>query len=76
MSAPTPRQGRLAHSPVVLLGGQWWLDGGAGSIPASDPAFTAALDDFALSMAAADRAVANLLIRQDEASAVDPGGRR
>ncbi|MEU7179515.1 MULTISPECIES: hypothetical protein [Streptomyces] len=76
MSAPTPRQGRLAHSPVVLRAGQWWLDGGAGSVPASDPAFTAVLDDFALSMAAADQAVANLLIRQDEASAVDPGGRR
>ncbi|KIF77321.1 hypothetical protein QR77_32630 [Streptomyces sp. 150FB] len=76
MSAPTPQQGRLAHAPVVLRGGRWWLDGGADSIPASDPAFTAALDDFSLSMAAADRSVANLLIRQDEASSVDPGGRR
>ncbi|MFE9344728.1 hypothetical protein [Streptomyces olivaceus] len=76
MSAPTPQQGRLAHAPVVLRGGRWWLDGGAGSVPASDPAFTAILDDFALSMAAADQAVANLLIRQDEASSVDPGGRR
>ncbi|MFB7556117.1 hypothetical protein [Streptomyces brevispora] len=76
MSAPTPQHGRLAHAPVALRGGRWWLDGGAGSIPASDPAFTAALDDFALSMAAADRAVANLLIRQDEASVVDPGGQQ
>ncbi|MBP0456107.1 hypothetical protein [Streptomyces montanisoli] len=76
MSAPSPRQGRLAHAPVVLRGGQWWLDGGVGSIPASDPAFTAVLDDFALSMAAADRAVANLHFRQDEATSVDPGGRR
>ena len=76
MSAPTPQQGRLAHAPVVLHGGRWWLDGEAGSVPASDPAFTAVLDDFALSMAAADQAVANLLIRQDEASCVDPGGRR
>ncbi|MBP3080756.1 hypothetical protein WP39_25560 [Streptomyces sp. 604F] len=76
MSAPTPQQGRLAHAPVVLRGGRWWLDGGAGSIPASDPAFTTALDDFALSMAAADRAVANLHIRQDETPSVDPGGRR
>ncbi|MFD4025397.1 hypothetical protein ACFWRV_18045 [Streptomyces sp. NPDC058576] len=76
MSAPTPQQGRLAHAPVVLRGGRWWLDGGASSVPASDPAFTAVLDDFALSMAAADRAVANLLIRQDEAPCVDPGGRR
>ncbi|MCX4775129.1 MULTISPECIES: hypothetical protein [Streptomyces] len=76
MSAPTPQQGRLAHAPVVLCGGRWWLDGGAGSVPASDPAFTAVLDDFALSMAAADQAVANLLVRQDKASCVDPGGRR
>lgn len=76
MSAPTPQQGRLAHAPVVLRGSRWWLDGGAGSVPASDPAFTAVLDDFALSMAAADQAVANLLIRQDEAPCVDPGGRR
>lgn len=76
MSAPTPQQGRLAHAPVVLRGGRWWLDGEAGSVPASDPAFTAVLNDFALSMAAADQAVANLLIRQDEASCADPGGRR
>ncbi|MEU3238864.1 hypothetical protein ACFYNH_23600 [Streptomyces anthocyanicus] len=76
MSAPTPQQGQLAHAPVVLRGGRWWLDGGGGSVPASDPAFTAVLDDFALSMAAADQEVANLLIRQDEASCVDPGGRR
>ncbi|WP_327272313.1 hypothetical protein OG609_08935 [Streptomyces sp. NBC_01224] len=76
MSAPTPQQGRLAHAPVVLRGGRWRLDCGAGSIPASDPAFTAALDDFALSMAAADRAVANLLIRQDEVPSVDPGGQQ
>ncbi|MFH9266708.1 hypothetical protein ACH4KN_21020 [Streptomyces sp. NPDC017546] len=76
MSAPTPQQGRLAHAPVVLRGGRWWLDGEAGSVPASDPAFTAVLDDFALSMAAADQAVANLLVRQDEVSCADPGGRR
>ncbi|WP_097866003.1 hypothetical protein [Streptomyces sp. rh34] len=76
MSAPTPQQGRLAHAPVVLRGGRWWLDGEAGSVPASDPAFTAVLDDFALSVAAADQAVANLLIRQDEAPCADPGGRR
>ncbi|MCX5039970.1 hypothetical protein [Streptomyces coelicoflavus] len=76
MSAPTPQQGRLAHAPVVLRGGRCWLDGGADSVPASDPAFTAVLDDFALSMAAADQAVTNLLIRQNEASCVDPGGRR
>lgn len=76
MSAPTPQQKRFAHAPIFLRGGRWWLDGGAGSIPASDPAFTAALDDFALSMAAADRAVANLHIRQDETPSVAPGGMR
>ncbi|WP_414490445.1 hypothetical protein [Streptomyces halstedii] len=66
----------MAHAPVVLRGGRWWLDGKAGSAPDSDPAFTDVLDDFALSMAAADRAVANLLIRQDEAPSVNPGGWR
>ncbi|MFJ7772640.1 hypothetical protein ACIQ1J_30700 [Streptomyces sp. NPDC097107] len=76
MSPPTPQQERLAHAPVVLRGGRWWLDGGVDSVPASDPAFTAVLDDFALSIAAADQAVADLLIRQDEASCIDPGGRR
>ncbi|WP_093801767.1 hypothetical protein [Streptomyces sp. Wb2n-11] len=79
MSAPMPRPGRLPHSPVVLRDGRWWLVGRAGSIPASDPAFTAVLDDFAQAMAAADRAVADLRIRQSESSTSDPGdlgGRR
>ncbi|MFF4757813.1 hypothetical protein [Streptomyces sp. NPDC001292] len=76
MSAPTPRPRRLPHSPVVLRGGQWWLVGRTGSVPASDPAFSAVLDDFAQAMAAADRAVADLRIRQSEPSAPDPGDRR
>lgn len=76
MSATTPHPRQLAHFPVVQRGSHWWLDGGAGSVPASDPTFTALLDDFALSMAAADRAVANLRIRQSEPTAAYPGGRR
>lgn len=76
MSAPTPRPGRLPRSPVVLRDGQWWLIGRAGSIPASDPEFTAVLDDFAQAMAAADRAVAGLSTRQRGSSAPAPGGRR
>ncbi|WP_406341356.1 hypothetical protein [Streptomyces sp. NBC_01578] len=73
MSAPTPRPGRLPRSPVVLGDGQWWLVGRGGSIPVSDPAFTAVLDGFAQSMAAADRAVAGLRTRQSESSTSDPG---
>ncbi|WP_346158670.1 hypothetical protein [Streptomyces roseiscleroticus] len=76
MSALMPRPRRLAHSPVVLRGGQWWLVGAAGSVPASDPSFTAVLDDFAQAMAAADRAVADLRIQQSEPSAPVPGDRR
>lgn len=76
MNAPTAYTRRPPYSPVVLRGGQWWLVGRAGSIPASDPAFTAALDDFAQAMAAADRAVADLRSRQSEPSVPDPGDRR
>lgn len=76
MSAPTPRPGRLPRSPVILRDGRWWLIGEAGSIPASDPAFTAVLDDFAQAMAAADQAVVGLRTRQRESSAFDPGGPR
>ncbi|MFD4505340.1 hypothetical protein [Streptomyces sp. NPDC058457] len=76
MSVPTPCPRRPPRSPVVLRGGQWWLVGRAGSVPASDPTFTAALDDFAQAMAAADRAVADLRSRQSEPSVPDPGDRR
>ncbi|MFE5733544.1 hypothetical protein ACFQ7A_21895 [Streptomyces sp. NPDC056528] len=59
---------------MVLRDGQWWLVGRAGSIPASDPAFSAVLDDLAQAMAAADRAVAELRTRQGGPSG--SGGRR
>ncbi|MGW3557609.1 hypothetical protein ACWDNT_09595 [Streptomyces sp. NPDC000963] len=75
MSAPAPRP-RLPCSPVVLRDGQWWLVGRAGSIPVSDAAFSAVLDNFAQVVAAADRAVADLRTRQNDSSASDPGGRR
>ncbi|MFJ4007339.1 hypothetical protein ACIPWL_28320 [Streptomyces sp. NPDC090023] len=70
MSAPTP----LPRSPVVLRDGRWWLVSRTGSIPASDPAFTTVLNDFAQAMAAADRAVANLRARHSRSSVPDAGG--
>nr|WP_202486494.1 hypothetical protein [Streptomyces sp. SID4985] len=60
-------------SPVVLRDGRWWLVGRTGSIPASDPAFIAVLDDFAQAMAAADRAVAGLRARQNGSCASGTG---
>ncbi|MBV1949167.1 MULTISPECIES: hypothetical protein [unclassified Streptomyces] len=72
MSAPTP----LPRSPAVLRDGRWWLVGRSGSIPASDPAFTAVLDDFAQAMAAADRAVDGLLTRHSASSVPDARGQR
>ncbi|MGQ4352894.1 hypothetical protein [Streptomyces drozdowiczii] len=76
MSAPTPRPGRLPRSPVVLRDGQWWLVSGAGSILATDPAFTSRLDDFATAVAAADQAVADLHARQNGPSGSGAGGTR
>ncbi|MCX4751260.1 hypothetical protein OG455_38145 [Kitasatospora sp. NBC_01287] len=58
-----PRPERLAGSPVVRRGDQWWLVTGAGSILATDPTFTGELDRFAAAMAAADREVARLLTK-------------
>ncbi|MFC8010379.1 hypothetical protein [Streptomyces cinereoruber] len=74
MSAPAP----LAQSPAVLRDGRWWLVGGAGAVPLSDPAFTTVLDRFAEALSAADRAVADLRARPGEPSASVPstGGRR
>ncbi|MEV6976922.1 hypothetical protein [Kitasatospora sp. NPDC093806] len=62
-----PRSEQLAGSPVVRRGSQWWLVTGAGSILATDPAFTGELDRFATAMAAADREVARL--RDERAAA-------
>ncbi|MFE3860279.1 hypothetical protein ACFXPT_07570 [Streptomyces goshikiensis] len=76
MSAPTPRSRRLLDAPVVLRDGWWWIFCRAGSIPVSDAAFTAVLDDFAQAVAAADRAVADLRTRQSESSVPDLGGQR
>ncbi|MBB4981497.1 hypothetical protein [Streptomyces nymphaeiformis] len=72
MSAPTPRSARLAQSPAVRLDGRWWLVGGAGAVPVSDPAFTTALDGFAEALSAADRTVADLRARPGEPSASVP----
>ncbi|ANZ14842.1 hypothetical protein O1L44_02530 [Streptomyces noursei] len=76
MSAPTPRSGRLVGSPVVRRDGRWWLVSGAGSILATDPTFTGALDGFAAAVAAADQAVADLRSRQNGHPAPDGGGQR
>ncbi|WP_344447074.1 hypothetical protein [Kitasatospora nipponensis] len=55
-----PRPDRLAGSPVVGRGSQWWLVTGSGAILSTDPVFTGELDRFAAAMAAADQAVAEL----------------
>ncbi|MFD9503429.1 hypothetical protein [Streptomyces sp. NPDC060035] len=76
MSATTPRPGRLVRSPVVLRDGQWWLVSRAGSILATDPAFTSMLDGFAEAMAAADQAVTDLRVRQSAPPPSGAGGQR
>ncbi|WP_405361922.1 hypothetical protein OG535_29135 [Kitasatospora sp. NBC_00085] len=70
-SSRIPRSDRLAGSPVVRRGGQWWLVTGTGSILATDPTFTGELDRFAAAMAAADREVAR--IRDERATALKEG---
>jgi hypothetical protein len=52
---------RLAGTPAVRRGGHWWLIAPTGSLLASDPAFTDELDQSAADLAAADRAVAEVL---------------
>ncbi|MGW0885613.1 hypothetical protein [Streptomyces sp. NPDC002671] len=75
-SCPLTRSERLARSPVVRHGGQWWLVTGSGSILATDPTFTSELDRFAAAMAAADQAVADLRSQQDDPPAPRPGRQR
>jgi hypothetical protein len=75
-SPPLARSERLALSPVVRRGGQWWLVTGSGSILATDPTFTGELDRFADAMAAADQAVADLRSRQDDPPTPRPGRQR
>ncbi|AVV47539.1 hypothetical protein C6376_17490 [Streptomyces sp. P3] len=70
------RSERLARSPVVRRGGQWWLVTGSGSILATDPKFTGELDRFADAMTAADQAVANLRSQQDDPPSPRPGRQR
>ncbi|MFG3112849.1 hypothetical protein ACGF4C_00455 [Streptomyces sp. NPDC048197] len=56
---------RLADAPVVRRAGRWWLVSPSGTMLATDPAFTGALDRFATDMAAANRAVADLHNERD-----------
>ncbi|WP_405013552.1 hypothetical protein [Kitasatospora sp. NBC_01539] len=65
-TSPVPRSERLAGSPVVRRGGQWWLVTGSGAILSTDPVFTGELDRFAAAMAAADQAVAELRAARSE----------
>ncbi|MQS14721.1 hypothetical protein F7Q99_21255 [Streptomyces kaniharaensis] len=65
-SSSAPRSERLANSPVVRRGGQWWLVTGSRSILSTDPTFTGELDRFAAAMAAADQAVAELRTQKRE----------
>ncbi|MFE7318257.1 hypothetical protein ACFU7T_34950 [Streptomyces sp. NPDC057555] len=62
------RSERLADTPVIRRDGHWWLVSPAGTMLASDHAFTAELDRFAADMAAADRAVAELHTKHTAAS--------
>ncbi|MDX3585605.1 hypothetical protein [Streptomyces europaeiscabiei] len=76
-SSRVPRWERLAGSPAVRRGtGQWWLVGGVGSIPCTDPTFTGELDRFAAAMAAADQAIAGLHSQQDDPPTPHPGRQR
>ena len=75
-SPPLARSERLARSPVVRRGGQWWLVTSSGSILATDPTFTGELDRFADAMTAADQAVADLRSQQDDPPTPRPGRRR
>lgn len=75
-SSPPARSERLAGSPVVRRGGQWWLVAGSGSVLATDPTFTGELDRFAAAMAAADRAIADLRSPQDDPPTPHPGQQR
>ncbi|WP_326657792.1 hypothetical protein [Streptomyces sp. NBC_00385] len=74
MSSPNPafppaRARRLMLSPVVRHDGRWWLVSRAGSMLATDPDFTSALNDFSTAVTAADQAVAELHTRQSESPA-------
>ncbi|MFC8277934.1 hypothetical protein ACFQ6B_06365 [Streptomyces wedmorensis] len=66
MSHPAPswasarRSERLAGTPVVRRGADWWLVSPSGSLLAQDPVFTGELDRFAADLAAADRAVGEI----------------
>jgi hypothetical protein len=64
--SPLARSERLARSPAVRRGDQWWLVTDSGSIHATDPTFTGELDRFAAAMAAADQVVADLRSQQDD----------
>ena len=65
-SSPLPRSERLARSPVVRRGDQWWLVTGSGSIRTNDPAFIGELDRFAAAMAGANQAIADLCAKQGD----------
>ncbi|KUO20819.1 hypothetical protein [Streptomyces dysideae] len=73
-SPPPTCSERLAWSPVVRRGGQWWLVTGSEWILATDPTFTGELDRFADAMTAADQAVADLRSQQNDPPT--PGWRR
>ena len=75
-SSPLARSERLARSPVVRRGGQWWLVTGSGSILATDPTFTGELDRFAAAMATADQAIADLRSQPDDPPTPHPGRQR
>ncbi|WP_435190998.1 hypothetical protein [Streptomyces sp. bgisy126] len=74
--SPAGRSERLAGSPAVRRGGQWWLVAGSGSVVATDPAFTGELDRFAVLMHAADQAIAVLRTKPGGSPASGSRGQR
>lgn len=75
MSRPIPswasvrRSERLADTPVVRRGTDWWLVSASGSVLATDPDLTGELDRFAADLAAANRAVAEIRAQGNTARA-------
>ncbi|MFG2370518.1 hypothetical protein ACGFY9_03460 [Streptomyces sp. NPDC048504] len=64
--SPPPRSECLAQSPAVRRYGRWWLATGSGSVLAADPVLADELDRFAVAMAAADQAIADLRCQRDD----------
>ncbi|MEV1026655.1 hypothetical protein [Streptomyces sp. NPDC050264] len=65
--ASVRRSERLAGTPVVRRGADWWLVAPSGTLLASDPAFVGELDRFATDLAGAEQAVTALRAQRKQA---------